>query len=47
MARRCKPNSGLNTLGAERIFYRAKEQQVVGDSPMEPWDAFEVLEKVV
>jgi|DEB0MinimDraft_4_1074332.scaffolds.fasta_scaffold00390_13 hypothetical protein len=34
MARRCKPNSGLNTLGAERIFYRAIGQQLVGGSPM-------------
>ena len=34
MARRCKPNSGLNTLGAERIFYGAIGQQVVGGFPM-------------
>ena len=34
MARRCKPNSGLNTLGAERIFYRAIVQQLVGGFPM-------------
>jgi hypothetical protein len=35
MARRCKPNSGLNTLGAERIFYGAIGQQVVGGLPYE------------
>jgi hypothetical protein len=35
MARRCKPNSGLNTLGAERIFYRAIGTAACGGLPYE------------